>query len=447
MDRLTHLVCMAVLSLWGGSSLCASKISVTILERTDQAEPVIYLPGGTPLPVSLDASGKGSVEIDNERAMYVKLGYNHSTRLLWLAPEAEVEIRFTDKESVRQATVEGTDRAVNEFLNRRDVYAYAMINDTGLDEEAFFAKSDSLAKANVERLQNTSLPEAFKREELQRLTYYSYQTLPVYPRFHSRITKDTTYVASPAYWEKLQGLATFDASRMVSDDYLSFLQSAVARLAGKEFPQLKGMQQLTAYLDKNVKDARLADYLVYQRAMVYVGTYGLTGADDYVQAVGRYVKDARHLKAFERLCDRWKQVNGGKLSPDFNATDVAGVKHSLKEFRGKYVYIDIWATWCAPCKKEIPHLIRLEEQYAGKDIVFVSISCDENRKAWENKVTKDQMKGVQLHFEKGDTFMQSYMISGIPRFILLDKEGRILSADMTRPSDPATAVKLNELIK
>ena len=87
----------------------------------------------------------------------------------------------------------------------------------------------------------------------------------------------------------------------------------------------------------------------------------------------------------------------------------------------------------------------LEEKYHGKDIYFVSISCDNNKKAWENRV-RAGLKGIQLHFVNGDTFMNDYMIKGIPRFILLDKEGKIISVDMSRPSDPKTIAKLDELL-
>ena len=102
--------------------------------------------------------------------------------------------------------------------------------------------------------------------------------------------------------------------------------------------------------------------------------------------------------------------------------------------------------WCGPCRGELPALKELEEKYAGKDIHFVSLSCDKNKKAWENMVTKEQLKGIQLHMGTDRTFMDAYLINGIPRFILLDRDGNIISANMTRPSDPKTAEKFNELL-
>ena len=136
----------------------------------------------------------------------------------------------------------------------------------------------------------------------------------------------------------------------------------------------------------------------------------------------------------------------GQPSPIFSGKDMSGKTVTLNDLKGKFIYIDVWATWCGPCRGELPHLKKMEEQYRGKDIEFVSLSCDEKPEPWKKTVEKEQLKGVQLHIGQGAKFMQEYMISGIPRFILLDKAGKIVSANMSRPSDPATAKKINELL-
>ena len=135
----------------------------------------------------------------------------------------------------------------------------------------------------------------------------------------------------------------------------------------------------------------------------------------------------------------------GTPSPDFCYKDIQGKERSLKDFRGNYMYIDVWATWCGPCKMEIPHLQRLEENMHGKKIVFVSISCDDNRLAWERMVKQKGLGGVQLQIDGDRAFMSAYGVQGIPRFILLDKKGRIVNAWMTRPSDPETEKTLLNL--
>ena len=96
------------------------------------------------------------------------------------------------------------------------------------------------------------------------------------------------------------------------------------------------------------------------------------------------------------------------------------------------------------CQRKF-HICKSRRKIPWKDIYFVSISCDNNKKHGKNRV-RAGLKGIQLHFVNGDTFMNDYMIKGIPRFILLDKEGKIISVDMSRPSDPKTIAKLDELL-
>ena len=135
----------------------------------------------------------------------------------------------------------------------------------------------------------------------------------------------------------------------------------------------------------------------------------------------------------------------GMASPGFRYRDVNGKIVTLKDLQGKYVYVDIWATWCGPCCMEIPHLKELERKMHGKKIVFVSISVDENRKKWQQFVKEKKMGGIQLNVEGNEKWVEAYHVDGIPRFILLDKKGKIVDADMTRPSDAKTLQCLSEL--
>ena len=136
-----------------------------------------------------------------------------------------------------------------------------------------------------------------------------------------------------------------------------------------------------------------------------------------------------------------------KISPKFeNYIDITGGKKSLDFFKGKYVYIDVWATWCGPCIQQIPYLETLEKEYHNKNIEFISISTDEARrsggsweaaeKKWRDFVKKRNMSGVQLWSGQDYSFQQAYEINGIPRFILIGPEGKIVDANAPRPSEP-----------
>lgn len=135
----------------------------------------------------------------------------------------------------------------------------------------------------------------------------------------------------------------------------------------------------------------------------------------------------------------------------FTYKDAAGKDVSFSDFRGKYVYIDVWATWCSPCKKEIPYIKQLEKDLHGKDIQFVSISMDKQKdhEKWKKFIKEEALTGVQLFSD--DAFntriAKDYKIDAIPRFLLFDKEGKIVDANAKRPSNPELKKQLMQLLK
>jgi thiol-disulfide isomerase/thioredoxin len=137
-------------------------------------------------------------------------------------------------------------------------------------------------------------------------------------------------------------------------------------------------------------------------------------------------------------------------SADFDYENHKGGKTKLSDLKGKYVYIDLWATWCGPCRAEIPYLQKIEEKYHGKNIEFVSVSVDtpKDHDKWQKFVTDKQLGGIQLlsDNEWKSAFVTSYNVTGIPRFILIDPKGNIVSSDAARPSSPELQTQLDALL-
>lgn len=165
--------------------------------------------------------------------------------------------------------------------------------------------------------------------------------------------------------------------------------------------------------------------------------------------------DAEHqnnlmgFKEYYAKSQEIKEKFTGKPSPEFAMPDINGNTVKLSDFRGNYVYIDVWATWCGPCKREIPALKKLEENYQGKKIVFVSMSVDEvsDKEKWAKFVKDENLQGVQIFANNSwkSDFVQAYEIQGIPKFILVGPDGKIVSPDAPRPSDEALVDLFNEL--
>lgn len=139
------------------------------------------------------------------------------------------------------------------------------------------------------------------------------------------------------------------------------------------------------------------------------------------------------------------------VSPSFDYENHKGGKTKLEDLRGKYVYIDVWATWCGPCRAEIPHLKKVEEKYHVKNIEFVSISVDvdKDHEKWQKFVTEKQLGGIQLFADKNwnSDFIKAFGINSIPRFLLIGPDGKVLKADAARPSSAQLTELLDSLLK
>ncbi len=124
----------------------------------------------------------------------------------------------------------------------------------------------------------------------------------------------------------------------------------------------------------------------------------------------------------------------GKPAIDFELDDVDGNTMRLSDFKGKVLYIDLWATWCGPCIQEAPYFEKLSKEYVDKDIMFIPISTDKGKKVWleylsNNESSLTQYQTVDPNLQEG------WSLKFIPRFLLIDKDFNIVNAYALRPSD------------
>ena len=143
---------------------------------------------------------------------------------------------------------------------------------------------------------------------------------------------------------------------------------------------------------------------------------------------------ARAKAIGDKLGESWK----GRPWIDFTCPDVNGKMVSLSDFKGKVVVVDVWATWCGPCKYELPYLKKLEEEMRGTDVVFIGVSVDkaEDKQKWIDFVKKENLPGIQLHSADWGIMKTDYNIQSIPRFMVFDREGKFVSESAPRPSSP-----------
>ena len=140
----------------------------------------------------------------------------------------------------------------------------------------------------------------------------------------------------------------------------------------------------------------------------------------------------------------------GNPAPDFKLENINGGQSSLSDFKGKVVYLDIWATWCRPCLEEMKKGKKLKEAFKGnKNVVFLYVSIDKDVDKWKSYVKANAVEGVHLISREGaeENFLERYNAPYIPRFVLIDKEGNVVQYEAKAPSDPTIEADIKNLLK
>ncbi len=144
------------------------------------------------------------------------------------------------------------------------------------------------------------------------------------------------------------------------------------------------------------------------------------------------VKQSIYGKDVLKALEAGKRTDIGSPAPYFELPDQARKKISLASYKGKYTFIDFWASWCGPCRAENPNVLAAYNRFKNKNFEVLSISMDGNKKDWLKAVTEDKLPWIQVCDLKGSNSEvgKLYGIKAIPMNYLLDKEGRIIAKNL-----------------
>lgn len=140
-----------------------------------------------------------------------------------------------------------------------------------------------------------------------------------------------------------------------------------------------------------------------------------------------------YVTDLDAIIARLENVQIGKTAPEFTLPDTAGVNVSLSDFRGKYVLLDFWASWCPPCRRENPNVVKAYQEYKDKNFTIIGISLDQNKAKWMKAIQDDQLTWTHVSDLKywDSEIPALYGVRGIPSNVLLDPDGVIIAKNIT----------------
>ncbi|NQW36627.1 MAG: TlpA family protein disulfide reductase, partial [Flavobacteriales bacterium] len=265
------------------------------------------------------------------------------------------------------------------------------------------------------------------------------QTRNSYDRFNFYHTQQHPVVPED-YYEPIKKMDISDEESFMNDK--SYMNMVIENWRLKSADALKNDPNFSIieYTKLHVKDLKSTKIKDYITSMLFkqMNAKNENLEKDYIEIMGMLT--AEDMK--EKLTSRYKSVFNTKpemTSIGFDYENHKGGKTALKDLEGKLVYIEVWATWCGPCIKEMPYLTEIIKEYKdNENIVFVNISIDAINEydKWRTMVPAKNVGGIQLLADNSleSEFMKYYSVGLIPRSIMLDAEGKIISQHAPRPS-------------
>ena len=248
------------------------------------------------------------------------------------------------------------------------------------------------------------------------------------------VTNDKSFEVSDNFPDAFQGIDMNNPELLKTTEYVNLLHIHYDEKALSIAEKSDTLDYYVEYI--NTLNADKVDPLIKDPLMHNISDFAFAYSKQPKAFLDTFINTVSNDSLRKEIIDKFQKnpAKKGMLSQNFEFKDIDDKNYSLDQFKGKLIYIDLWASWCSPCISEFKHLKKLKQQYSDQ-INFVGIAWKDDLENWKYTLSKHNLDGIQLFSETtDDPFFKFYNVNFIPRFILLDVNGHVLDGSALPPS-------------
>jgi thiol-disulfide isomerase/thioredoxin len=259
------------------------------------------------------------------------------------------------------------------------------------------------------------------------------------------------HIKDPEYYSFVRNLDLNNEKYWQIPEYRGFFDSYLNAQTQMRVPEEASDEE---FLDtllvciQKLENKKIREYFMQNKIHMFLASDLVSDPEKYHQYFQKYNTNPAYEREMNSLLKQKLLLAHGKPAPFFSLPDSENKMVSLSDFRGKYVYLDFWATWCGPCMEEMPDYFKLQSDYKKKDVVFLSVSFDTDKNKWL-AFLKDNSSSQNNLFEEREfhsAIAKSYGLEAIPVFMLIDKDGNMIQKNAPRPSSKEIRPLLDSLL-